>query len=150
MGCLRRDSCGIRDDERVPLLLQCLELVARLLRQHQDRAVGRPAASRLLDLADPPTAIFAFNDNLAIGAMRAAQARDLTVPDELSVVGFDDTEEAAIVTPALTTVRQPLAEMGRMAVSLLTRLLEQQRVEALRVELATRLIVRNSTAPPPS
>ena len=109
---------------------------------------GAAAASRLLDLPDPPTAIFAFNDNLAIGAIRAAQARGLSVPDELSVVGFDDTEETAIVTPALTTVRQPLAEMGRMAVSLLVRLLDQQRVEALRIELATRLIVRNSTAPP--
>jgi len=87
----------------------------------------------------------AYASNLAI---RAAQARGLSVPDELSVVGFDDTEEAAIVTPALTTVRQPLAEMGRMAVSLLVRLLDQQRVEALRIELATRLIVRNSTAPP--
>jgi LacI family transcriptional regulator len=111
---------------------------------------GSAAASRLLDLPDPPTAIFAFNDNLAIGAMRAAQARGLRVPDDLSVVGFDDTEEAAIVTPPLTTIRQPLAEMGRMAVSLLMRLLEQQRVETLRVELATRLVVRASTAPPPA
>ncbi len=72
------------------------------------------------------------------------------MPEDLSVVGFDDSEQAAIVTPALTTVRQPLAEMGRMAVSLLLRLIEHQRVEALNVELATRLIVRESTAPPAS
>jgi LacI family transcriptional regulator len=103
----------------------------------------------LLDLPDPPTAIFCFNDNLAVGALRAARTREVRVPDELSIVGFDDTEEAAIVTPALTTVRQPLAEMGRMAVSLLVRLLDKQRVEALRVELATRLVVRESTGPPP-
>jgi LacI family transcriptional regulator len=109
---------------------------------------GYEAGSALLELPDPPTAIFAFNDNLAIGAMRAARARGLRVPEDLSIVGFDDTEEAAIVTPALTTVRQPLAEMGRMAVSLLVRLLDRQRVEALRVELATRLVVRESTAPP--
>lgn len=70
------------------------------------------------------------------------------MPQDLSVVGFDDLEKAQIVTPALTTVRQPLAEMGRMAVSLLTRLLERQRVEALRVELETKLVVRDSTAPP--
>ena len=57
-------------------------------------------------------------------------------------------EEAAIVTPALTTIRQPLAEMGRIAVSLLMRLLENQRLEALHVELGTRLVVRDSTAPP--
>jgi LacI family transcriptional regulator len=109
---------------------------------------GREAAARLLDLAEPPTAIFAFNDNIAIGAIQAARARGLTVPDDLSIVGFDDVEHATIVTPALTTVRQPLAEMGRTAVSLLNRLLERQRFETLHVELATRLVIRDSTAPP--
>jgi LacI family transcriptional regulator len=109
-------------------------------------AGGREAAARLLELADRPTAIFAFNDNLAIGAMQAARALGLRVPEDVSIVGFDDTIEAALVTPPLTTVRQPLAEMGRMAVSLLSRLLENQRFEALHVELATRLVVRDSTA----
>jgi LacI family transcriptional regulator len=106
---------------------------------------GIEAAGRLLDAAEPPTAIFAFNDNLAIGAMHAARARGLRIPDDLSIVGFDDLEWAELMTPALTTVRQPLAEMGRMAVSLLTRLLDNQRFEALHVELATRFIVRGST-----
>src|SRR5262249_13011284 len=110
---------------------------------------GFAAAVTFLGLADPPTAICAFNDNLAIGAMRAARAAGLRVPDDLSVVGFDDVEHATIVTPTLTTVRQPLAEMGRTAVSLLMRLLERQRFEALHVELGTRLVVRESTAPPP-
>jgi LacI family transcriptional regulator len=109
---------------------------------------GAELTARLLDLPEPPTAVFAFNDNMAIGALRAARARGIRVPEELSVVGFDDLEEAEIVTPALTTVRQPLAEMGRIAVSLLLRLLEGQRLEALHVELATRLVVRGSTAPP--
>ncbi len=104
------------------------------------------AAVRLLDSADPPTAIFGFNDNSAIGALRVARARGLRVPEDLSIVGFDDSELSAIVTPALTTVRQPLAEMGRMAVSLLLRLMDQQRLEALHIELKTRLIVRDSTA----
>jgi LacI family transcriptional regulator len=106
---------------------------------------GIEAAGRLLDAPDPPTAIFAFNDNLAIGAMQAAAARGLRVPDDLSIVGFDDIEWAQLMTPALTTVRQPLAEMGRMAVSLLMRLLDNQSFEALHVELATRFIVRGST-----
>jgi LacI family transcriptional regulator len=110
---------------------------------------GRAAAEQLLDLPEPPTAIFAFNDNIAIGAIQAARARGIRVPEELSIVGFDDIEHATIVTPALTTVRQPLAEMGRTAVSLLMRLLEGQRFETLHVELATRLVVRDSTAPPP-
>ncbi|HMH41635.1 MAG TPA: LacI family DNA-binding transcriptional regulator [Gaiellaceae bacterium] len=110
---------------------------------------GRAAAEQLLDLPERPTAIFAFNDNIAIGAIQAARARGIRVPEELSIVGFDDIEHATIVTPALTTVRQPLAEMGRTAVSLLMRLLEGQRFETLHVELATRLVVRDSTAPPP-
>lgn len=106
---------------------------------------GIVAAGRLLDAAERPTAIFAFNDNLAIGAMQAARARGLQIPDDLSIVGFDDIEWAQLVTPALTTVRQPLAEMGRMAVSLLTRLLDNQSFEALHIELATRFVVRSST-----
>ena len=104
----------------------------------------------MLSLDDPPTAIFGFNDNVAIGALHAARERGLTVPYDLSVVGFDDTEQAVIVTPRLTSVSQPLAELGRMGVSLLIRILEGQRVDALRVELATRLVVRDSTAPPHS
>jgi LacI family transcriptional regulator len=111
---------------------------------------GARAAGQLLDLPQRPTAIFAFNDNLAIGAMQAARARGLRLPEQLSVVGFDDAGEAAIVTPPLTTVRQPLAEMGRLAVSLLNRQLEGRRLEALHVELATRLVVRESAAPPPT
>jgi LacI family transcriptional regulator len=109
---------------------------------------GRAAAEQLLNLSEPPTAIFAFSDQIAIGVLHAAMAHGLKVPDDLSIVGFDDTIEAELVTPALTTVRQPLAEMGRMAVSLLTRLLENRRLEALHVELATQLIIRDSTARP--
>jgi LacI family transcriptional regulator len=108
---------------------------------------GYGAAHVLLDLADPPTAIFASNDDMAVGALRAARERGLQVPAYLSIVGFDDSTQASIVTPALTTVRQPLEELGRTAVSLLTRVLDKQRVEALHVELATKLVVRDSTAP---
>jgi LacI family transcriptional regulator len=108
---------------------------------------GIEGAEQLLSLTDPPTAIFGFNDNVAIGALHAARRRSLAVPDDLSVIGFDDTELARIVTPQLTSVRQPLGEMGRMGVSLLLRILEGQRVDALRVELATKLVVRESTAP---
>lgn len=109
---------------------------------------GVAAAERLLALPEPPTAIFAFNDNLAIGALQTARTRGMRVPEDLSIVGFDDVEHATVATPALTTVRQPLAEMGRMAVSMLVRLLERQRIETLHVELGTRLVVRESTAPP--
>jgi LacI family transcriptional regulator len=110
---------------------------------------GEQAAFQLLDMAEPPTAIFAFNDNHAIGALKAARIRGLRVPEDLSIVGFDDVEHATIVTPMLTTVRQPLAEMGRTAVSLLMRLMDRHSLETLHVELATRLVVRESSGPVP-
>jgi LacI family transcriptional regulator len=81
--------------------------------------------------------------------MRAAAGRGLRVPDDVSVVGFNDTIEASIAVPALTTVRQPLAELGRTAVSLLLRQIENRRLEPLGVELATKLVLRDSTAGPP-
>jgi LacI family transcriptional regulator len=109
---------------------------------------GEAAAALLLDLPDPPTAVFAFNDNMAIGALRAARARGLRVPADFSVVGFDDSEQATTASPGLTTVRQPVAAMGRIAVSLLLRLLEHRRGEGMSIELQTRLIVRDSTAAP--
>ena len=109
---------------------------------------GDRAATALLALPSPPTAIFAFNDMLAIGAMQAARRHGLAIPEQLSIVGFDDTIEASIAWPALTTVRQPLAEMGRIAVAQLVRLLHGRRIEALHIELETRLVVRDSTAPP--
>jgi LacI family transcriptional regulator len=109
---------------------------------------GAAGAEHLLASATPPTAIFAFNDSMAIGALHAARARGLRLPEDLSVVGFDDTPEAEAAHPELTTVHQPLEELGRMAVSLLVRLLDNHRFEPPHVELATRLVVRSSTARP--
>ena len=113
-------------------------------------AGGYESARTLLDLDEPPTAIFAFNDNLAVGAIHAAQERGLRVPEQLSVVGFDDVEVATAVRPALTTIRAPLAELGRMGVTLLVRLIQKQRFETLHVELSTSLVVRDSSGPAPA
>lgn len=110
---------------------------------------GISGAQQLLDLADPPTAILAFNDSMAVGALQVARSRGLRVPEDLSIVGFDDTVEAAVTHPPLTTVRQPLSELGRMAVDLLFRLMVGQWSEPLHVELATRLTTRSSVAAPP-
>jgi LacI family transcriptional regulator len=115
-----------------------------------EHETGYAGGIKLLALPDPPTAIFAFNDDMAVGALNAALQRGLRVPEDLSIVGFDDSVQAQNVSPKLTTVYQPLAEMGRMAVSLLTRILEGQRLEAVRVELGTRLIVRGTTGPIPT
>jgi len=109
---------------------------------------GFRAAHELLALPCPPTAIFAQSDPMAVGAVRAARERGLTVPGDLSVVGFDDVEMASVTTPALTTVAQPLQEIGRLAVTVLYRQINGQPLDANRVELSTKLIVRDSTAPP--
>ena len=110
-------------------------------------AFGYRAAFELLDLDPRPTALVAFNDKAAIGAMQVAAERGLAVPGDLSIAGFDDIDLSRATTPQLTTVRQPLQEMGRMAVSLLIRLLDRHELEALHVELATELLVRGSTGP---
>lgn len=113
---------------------------------HQPR--GYEAARELLALPDPPTAIVAANDLTAFGAMDAVRDAGLRIPDDVSIVGFDDIAAASSVRPRLTTVRQPLGEMGRLATEmLLARITDPDRA-AERVELPTELVVRDSTAAP--
>lgn len=108
---------------------------------------GYEQACALLDLPEVPTAIFAGCDTQAMGAYSALRARGLSVPDSMSVVGFDDVAIASLVTPALTTVRQPLVEMGRVATTMLLRQISGEPLDSMRVELTTTLIVRDSCAP---
>ena len=107
------------------------------------------ATEHMLRLPDRPTGVFASNDLEALGVIEAARRLGLAVPRDLSVVGFDDSLFAATSSPQLTTVRQPFAEMGQVAHRLLTDQMEGREPNSLRVELATTLIVRESTAPPP-
>jgi DNA-binding LacI/PurR family transcriptional regulator len=107
---------------------------------------GFVCGGELLDLPEPPTAIFAGSDQQALGVYEAARQRGLRIPQDLSVVGFDDLPAARWVSPPLTTVRQPLAEMGRVAAEMLGDLIEGVPLRSQRVELATELIVRESTA----
>jgi LacI family transcriptional regulator len=107
--------------------------------------VAREAARRLLTLPDRPTAIFAANDLSAITAIEAAAELGLRVPDDLSLVGFDNVPESALATPPLTTVEQPIRQMGQRAMDLLVRLIRQQPVETNHVRLSTRLVRRQST-----
>jgi len=109
---------------------------------------GLRAATALLAAQDPPTAILAGNDQQATGVYEAVRRAGRSIPDEVSVVGFDDLNFAEWTAPPLTTVRQPLFEMGVAAARTLLRIVNGERLESTRIELATHLIVRGSTAPP--
>lgn len=109
---------------------------------------GRRVGLELLALPDPPTAVFAGNDLQALGLYEAARELGLRVPEELSVVGFDDLPLARWVGPPLTTVRQPLTEMAETAARMVIDLARGVRPGTLRVDLATSLVERSSTAPP--
>jgi LacI family transcriptional regulator len=111
---------------------------------------GIAGGAALLDLPAPPTAVFAGSDETALGVIEAARGRGLRIPEDLSVVGFDDTPVARLAAPPLTTVRQPLREMGAVAVRTALRLAAGERVDSHHVELATELVVRQSTARPPA
>jgi LacI family transcriptional regulator len=109
---------------------------------------GYQSAQTLLDLAMPPTAIFASNDVMAFGVMEAARERGLRLPDDLSIIGFDDIPQATHIHLPLTTVRQPLEEMGRTAAALLLHYIAQPTPEVERIELPTQLVIRQSCQPP--
>jgi LacI family transcriptional regulator len=109
---------------------------------------GFAGARSLLDLGDPPTAVFASSDQMALGVYEAVRQRGLRVADDVSVVGFDDLPEVRWCSPPLTTIRQPLAEMGALAARTVLRMLAGEEAQSPRVELATELVVRHSTAPP--
>jgi LacI family transcriptional regulator, galactose operon repressor len=99
----------------------------------------------LLDLPEPPTAIFVCSDQMALGAYEALYERGMRVPDDMSIVGFDDLDEARWAIPPLTTVRQPLTEMAGVATRMLFNLIAGEDLDSDRVELSTPLVIRNST-----
>lgn len=111
---------------------------------------GRRLMSRMLDLTRPPTAVFALNDLMAIGAMQELRARGLACPGDVSVVGFNDDRLASHVVPSLTTIRLPGYELGRIAADTAVMLIENPGHEAVRLTLPSTLIVRDSTASPPA
>jgi LacI family transcriptional regulator len=111
-----------------------------------DPGVSADAVRRLLAKADPPTAIFAANDVSALATVEVAGELGLRVPEHLSVVGFDNIPDSALCNPPLTTVEQPIHEMGRIAAEMVIRLIHGERADATHVTLATRLLVRQSTA----
>ena len=112
-----------------------------------NRESGVIATRRALDLAEPPTAIFAASDTIALGVLEVARERGVRVPEDLSLVGFDGTPLAEQTLPRLTSVAQPLQDMGRAALRGVLRLARGEQLDSAHTELATELVIRESTAP---
>ena len=112
-----------------------------------DLAMSEQPARQLLTLADRPTAIFAANDLSAIQTMHVARSLGLSIPGDVSVIGFDNIPESALTAPPLTTIDQSIQEMGRQAVELLIDLIEGNAERPGQVTLPTRLVVRQSCGP---
>ncbi|MHC5902357.1 LacI family DNA-binding transcriptional regulator [Streptomyces sp. S6] len=111
-----------------------------------EESTARQRMRELLGLPEPPTAVFVCSDHMALGVYQALAEAGLRVPDDISVVGFDDLPESRWASPGLTTVRQPLGEMAATALRLLVRMMDGERPEGTRTELSTRLVTRASTA----
>lgn len=110
-----------------------------------DRASGREQMTAVLATSPRPTAVFVCSDHMAIGGYEAIASAGLSVPDDVSVVGFDDLPEARWVNPNLTTVRQPIKDMAATATSTLIRLIRGETLDSRRLELATTLVERDSS-----
>jgi LacI family transcriptional regulator len=111
---------------------------------------GYSAVEKLLALEERPTAIFASNDLSAFGALEAIREHGLRIPDDISLLGFDDIPQASVTYPKLTTVRQPLEQMGRAAVAMLLDCIANPDQRSRQITLTTQLVIRDSCAPPPS
>jgi LacI family repressor for deo operon, udp, cdd, tsx, nupC, and nupG len=132
---LRAKAAGAKDDLRV---------------QHGDFGIdsGAAAAAHFFASREVPTAVFCFNDEMAMGVIEAARHRGVAVPGDLSVVGFDDIRFARHVNPPLTTVAQPMREIGEGCVRLLLEILRGNAIAPVSVTLPHHLVIRASTAPP--
>jgi len=126
------------------------DLIIQLEIDDPSPQLGYPYAKELLSRKKPFTALFAYNDISAIGAIRAIQEESLRIPHDISIIGFDDIPWAAFHTPSLTTVRQPLDRMGQMAAEALIAMIEQDGDSPSEIAIEPTLVVRESTGPAPT
>ncbi len=145
LGCSVDRLDGYRAALRIHHLPEHPELIYEGSFVQNDGYAGTQA---FLNLPQPPTAIFASNDVMAFGVMDAVRDCGLRVPDDISVIGFDDIVQASLTRPALTTVKQPLEKMGRVATLMLLDLLNKQEGRPRRIELPTELVRRESCQAP--
>jgi|SRR5579864_568247 len=123
------------------------DLVIQIDSKGSTASVGYPFGKRLLEKRKPFTALFAYNDISALGAIHAFKEAGFRVPQDISVVGFDDIPEAAYSSPSLTTVRQPLHKMGEISVELLISRIEGQKEWPREIPVQPEFVVRDSTGP---
>ncbi len=147
LGCAVDRLAGYKSALKTYHLAQAPELIYEGDFAQTD---GYEGALALLDLSDPPTAIFAANDVTAMGVMDAVRVRGLRVPQDISIVGFDDIPQASLIRPSLTTINQPLEKMGRVATQILLSMLEGAESKETRIELPTHLVIRESCAKSPT
>ena len=133
---------------QIGIKIDC-DLVAQIESEEATPMLGYPVAKQLLARGKPFTALFAYNDISAIGAIRVLQEQGLRVPQDVSVMGFDDIPGAAFYTPSLTTVRQPLNRMGEMAAQSLLERIEGKKEYPTEIAIEPELVVRESTAKAP-
>jgi len=143
LGCARDRLAGYQAALRTHHLPSLSELVYQGDFHPLD---GYTGGNQLLDLPNPPTAIFASNDVMALSVIDAVRAHNLRCPEDISVIGFDDIPQSGYTHPALTTVHQPLEKMGRVATQMLLDYLQEPEISMHRIELPTELILRDSCA----
>jgi LacI family transcriptional regulator len=141
LGSARERLAGFQAALRTHHLPQDPELVYQ---GDFDQIDGYAGAKHLLSLPNPPTAIFASNDVMAMSVIDAIRMHKLLCPEDISVMGFDNITQAAYTHPALTTVQQPLEKMGRVAAQMLLDFLKDPETSMRRIELPTELIIRDS------
>ncbi len=142
-----KSICEVAKEIGIPMRV---ELIVQLEGDDPTPQLGYPFAKKLLARRLPFSALFAYNDISAIGSIRAFQEAGLRVPEDVSVVGFDDIQIAQHNSPSLTTVRQPLQEMGETAARILLNRIDDREAYVSEVRIEPELVVRNSTARAPA
>ena len=142
-----KSICEVAKEIGIPMRA---ELIVQLEGDDPTPQLGYPFAKKLLSRKRPFSALFAYNDISAIGSMRAFQEAGLRVPEDVSVVGFDDIQIAQHNSPSLTTVRQPLQEMGETAARILLNRIDDREAYVPEIRIEPELVVRNSTARAPA
>ena len=125
----------------------CRSVTGLVIETHFRQRSGRLAGGQLLDRPDPPTAIVACNDLIAIGAVNSAQQRGLVVGHDVSITGFDDILLAEYANPPLTTVHQPAQQLGEMVAQMLFKVINREPIEEKQIIVEPSVVIRQSSGP---